>query len=122
MDLCKNGVVVVPCFYRTEHVHWAEGQRGDAPVHNYYEDDRILAKCKKVGQNYFLPNGDEVVITATWYPLVTELDDSRPLPDAEWVQPFSRSNVPAGPNIRLGKSKSRAKRRSRLLAVYGSLT
>jgi hypothetical protein len=88
MDLCKNGVMVAPCFYRTEHVHWAEGQRGDAPVHNYYEDDRILVKCKKVGQNYFLPNGDEVVITATWYPLVTELDDSRPLADAEWVQAF----------------------------------
>ena len=104
-------------FYRTEHVHWAQGQRGEAPVHNYYEDDSILAKCKKVGPNYFLPNGDEVVITATWYVMVTQLDDSRPLSSPGGFRPISRSRRASGPNIRSGKSRSSTKRR--FLAVGG---
>ena len=85
-DLFENGAVVMaPCFYRKEHVHWAK-ERGGI-VKNHFEDSTILGQCKKVGYNWFLPNGDEVVETATWYGLVTELDDTRPLSEAgNWNQ------------------------------------
>ena len=40
--LCKNGVTVIACDERTEHIHWPKGHQGGQPIRNYYEDATIL--------------------------------------------------------------------------------
>jgi hypothetical protein len=87
-EVYKTGVVAIPCDVRIHHVHWAKERGHGGPVRNYFEDDSVLSQCKKVGQNYFLPNGDEVVQTATWFCLVTEIDDTRPLSEAGWLEVY----------------------------------
>ena len=85
-EVFKNGVVVIPCHFCTHHVHWGK-ERGGAPIRDYGVDDAILNQCKRVGQNYFLPSTEEVVLEATWSALVTELDDSLPLgEETGWIE------------------------------------
>jgi hypothetical protein len=86
-DHFKDGVAAIFCDYRTHHVVWPK-ERGAAPPRNYFEDDSIVAKARKEGYNLFLPNGDEVVQTATWFALVTDYDPSRPIGEAGWIQAY----------------------------------
>jgi hypothetical protein len=80
-------VAAIFCDYRTHYVVWPK-ERGAALPKNYFEDDSIVAKARKEGYNLFLPNGDEVVPTATWFPLVTDYDPSRPIGEAGWIQAY----------------------------------
>ena len=60
-------------------------ERGSSLPRNYFENASILTQAKKEGYNWFLPNGDEVVQTATWFSLVTEYDPSRPIGETGWI-------------------------------------
>lgn len=82
-DVFPDGVAVIPFFHRTEHVHWGKDRGG--LIKNYLDDDSILTKCRREGYNYFLPNGDEVVQTSTWYLLAADPDEVRSGGEPEWI-------------------------------------
>ena len=48
-----------------------------------------MSQTKRVGYNNFLPNGDEIVETATWYGHAAEFDETASLSElaaAEWIE------------------------------------
>ena len=86
-EVFKNGVVVIPVPLLHPSCPLGQGTCGGAPIRDYGVDDAILNQCKRVGQNYFLPSTEEVVLEATWSVLVTELDDSLPLgEETGWIE------------------------------------
>lgn len=67
-DVFQGSIDVLPCYFATVYLQWAPRSSGKGLQHNHGLDDSILTKCTKNDKGqFFLPNGDQIIETATWY-------------------------------------------------------
>lgn len=67
----EKGMTIIPVFYERENIEWVPRSRGGGFQGKH--GDAVLEKTTmgERGEN-FLPNGNEIVITGTWYVIIVD--------------------------------------------------
>jgi len=70
----KNGIIVIPCYYKLEYIEWKDRDQGAvAPVNVYPASSDIMSKTTRDdGGKDRLENGNYVEETASHYVLICE--------------------------------------------------
>lgn len=77
MEIPKEGLPVIPCFYRRAFVEWGDrdGDEGYIAEHSVEDGKRLLTTCTVNDKGiHVLPNGHELKDTRYHYVLIVDLD------------------------------------------------
>lgn len=67
----EGGIIVVPVYYTRNHIEWVTRENGGGFVKDWGDDPSVLANITRDTQGRdILPNGNQMVVTATRYVLV----------------------------------------------------
>lgn len=76
-----DDVTLVPCYYARVYLEWAPRESGKGLVKNHGVDDSIMNETERDEETNrdVLPNGNYIVETATYYCLLIDGEDVRPV-------------------------------------------